>query len=61
MVMVWVLLRGEDDSFCARVQPAQPVSMMRSRGFDGDGRDEAGLLFVEAILISRALEREFKN
>ena len=59
--MVWVWLRGEDDSCCARVQPAQPVPMMRSRGFDGDGRDEAGLLFVGAILVFRDPEREFKN
>ena len=59
--MVWVWLSGEDDRFCARVQPAQPVPMMRSRGFDGDGRDEAGLLFVGAILVSRDPEREFKN
>jgi hypothetical protein len=59
--MVWVWLSGEDDRFCARVQPAQPVPMMRSRGFDGDGRDEAGLLFVGAILVFRDPEREFKN
>lgn len=38
--MVWVWLRGVDARFCATVQPAQPVPMMRSRGFDGDGRDE---------------------
>ena len=59
--MVWVWLRGEDDRFCARVQPAQPVPMMRSRGFDGDGWDEGRLLLVGAILVSRDPEREFKN
>jgi hypothetical protein len=59
--MVWVWLRGEDERFWARVQPAQPVPMIRSRGFDGDGRDEAGLLFVGAILIFWDPGREFKN
>ena len=59
--MVWVWLSGEDDRFCARVQPAQPVPMMRSRGFDGDGWDEGRLLFVGAILVFRDPEREFKN
>jgi hypothetical protein len=59
--MVWVWLRGEDERFWARVQPAQPVPMIRSRGFDGDGWDEASLLLVEAISVCRDSEREFKN
>jgi hypothetical protein len=39
-MMSWVAERVEEERFCARVQPAQPVPRIRMRGLesvDGDG------------------------